>query len=143
MNSQILNTALSQYGIKEIKGSKDNPEILKYFNSIGFDGSALKDETAWCAAFANWVCKTSGVEYSGKLNARSFIKIGQEVSTPEIGDLVILWRQSPSSWKGHVGFFIRETKEHIYVLGGNQSNQVCIAPYPKKRLLAYKRLKTI
>ena len=41
-----LNKALSQYGIKEVTGSKDNPEIIKYFDALGFDGEKLKDETS-------------------------------------------------------------------------------------------------
>ena len=59
MNTKVVNIALSQYGIKEIPGINDNPEVLKYFNEIGFDGAKLKDETAWCSAFANWVISKS------------------------------------------------------------------------------------
>lgn len=140
MNNKVIAIALSQAGIKEIPGEKDNPEIIKYFDALGFDGASLKDETAWCAAFANWVCKEAGCNYSGKLNARSFLKVGQKVTTPQIGDIVVLWRQNHDSWKGHVGFFVRETDTHIYMLGGNQGNQVCIAPYAKYRLLAYRRV---
>lgn len=62
--------ALSQFGIKEISGKEDNPEVLKYFDDIGFDGDKLKDETAWCSAFANWCALKAGYEMSGKLNAR-------------------------------------------------------------------------
>jgi len=140
MNSTILNIALTQYGIKEITGKQDNPEVLKYFNEIGFDGASLKDETAWCSAFVNWVALKAKVERSGKLNARSWLTIGLEVQCPEMGDVVVLWRESPESWKGHVGIFIRKTENWIYVLGGNQNNQVKISAYPANRLLAYRRL---
>lgn len=138
--TNLLDKAFSQYGIKEITGKEDNPEVLKYFDEIGYDGSKLKDDTAWCSAFANWVAKTSGYEHTGALNARSWLKIGKEVTEPERGDVVILWREKPNSWKGHVGFFIRQTKNWIYILGGNQSNQVKITAYPKNRLLGYRRL---
>ena len=132
-----INKAFSQFGIREIRGEKDNPEIIKYFDCIGFDGSKLKDETAWCSAFANWVCKESGANYSGKLNARSWLNVGTKIKDPEIGDIVVLWRESVDSWKGHVGFFINQTEDVIYILGGNQSNQVSIRSYPKERLLSY------
>ena len=138
--TKIIDIALSQYGIKEVAGSVDNPEVLKYFDEIGFDGSKLHDETSWCSAFVNWVAKKAGKPYSGKLTARSWLNVGQRVYQPQIGDVVVLWRESPSSWKGHVGLFIRETPKHIYILGGNQSNQVKISAFPKNRLLAYKRL---
>lgn len=140
MNTAIINIAFSQYGIKEIKGLKDNPEIIKYFDEIGFDGKKLKDETAWCSAFANWVCEKSGVESSKKLNARSWLKVGVETEQPELGDIVVFWRESKESWKGHVAFFIRETNDFVYVLGGNQNNQVKVSAYPKERLLEYRRL---
>ena len=132
--------ALSQYGVKEISGGQDNPIILEYFNSIGFDGAKLKDETSWCSAFVNWCCKVSGKEFSGKLDARSWLKIGQEIEDPELGDIVIYWRESPDSWKGHVGFYITERNGWIYTLGGNQSNQVNISVYQKTRLLGYRRV---
>lgn len=135
-----LQIALSQIGIKEVPGSKDNPEILKYFNETGFDGAKLKDETAWCSAFMNWVALQSGLETTNKLNARSWLKVGLSVKKPKMGDVVVFWRESKTSWKGHVGLFIRETRSYIYCLGGNQNNQVSISAYPKKRLLQYRRL---
>jgi len=135
-----LQIALSQVGIKEIPGKKDNPEVLKYFNEIGFNGSKLKDETAWCSAYANWVCKTAGLPFTGKLNARSWNKIGSKVTNPKLGDVVVFWRESPQSWKGHVAFFIRETRNWVYVLGGNQNNEVKISAYPKNKILSYRRL---
>jgi uncharacterized protein (TIGR02594 family) len=140
MNLNLVNIALSQYGIKEITGKQDNPEVLKYFNEIGFDGAALKDETSWCSAFVNWVALKAKVERTGKLTARSWLKVGLDVEYPEIGDVVVFWRESKDSWKGHVGIFIRKTDNLIYVLGGNQNNQVKISAYPDNRLLGYRRL---
>ena len=135
-----MDLAFTQYGTKEIVGAEDNPEVLKYFQDLGFDASALKDETAWCSAFTNWVARRSGLDYSKKLNARSWMEIGTEVTEPEKGDIVVFWRVSKTSWKGHVAFFINEIDGNINVLGGNQGNQVCIRPYPKARLLTYRRL---
>ncbi len=132
--------ALSQIGIKEIAGKTDNPEVLKYFDEIGYSGAKLHDETSWCSAFVNWVCKKSGLPYSGKLTARSWLKVGRKVTQPQMGDVVVFWRESPKSWKGHTAFFIRETANWVYVLGGNQNNQVKISAYPKYRLLEYRRL---
>ncbi|MDY8137550.1 TIGR02594 family protein [Aquimarina sp. 2201CG5-10] len=132
--------ALSQFGIKEITGENDNPEVLKYFNELGFDGEKLKDETAWCSAFVNWCCKTTGYPYSGKLNARSWLNIGNETTLPKLGDIAVFWRENKNSWKGHVAFFIRETKDFVYVLGGNQNNRVNIKAYPKNRVLQFRTL---
>lgn len=140
MNS-LISTALSQYGVKEVKGSKDHPQILNYFKSLGFADSKFKDETAWCSAFANWVAKQAGYEYSNKLTARSWLAIGNSTSNPQPGDVVVLWREDPNSWKGHVGFLIKETKRYVYLLGGNQGNSVSIKAYPKNRVLDIRKLK--
>ena len=136
----IIETALTQIYTKEIKGIKDNIEILKYFDIMGIDGAKMKDETAWCSAFANWVAIKAGRESSGALNARSWLNVGKRVDDPKQGDVVVFWRERRNSWKGHVAFFIRETPTHIYVLGGNQGNQVSIIPYRKNRLLQYRRI---
>ncbi|KAB1160353.1 TIGR02594 family protein [Tenacibaculum aiptasiae] len=137
----IISVALSQYGVKEVKGSKDHPQIINYFTSMGFDGAKLKDETAWCSAFANWVAKIAGYERSNRLTARSWLTVGTSTSAPKTGDVVVLWREDPRSWKGHVGFFIKETKRYVYILGGNQGNSVSIKAYPKNKILDYRKLR--
>jgi uncharacterized protein (TIGR02594 family) len=135
-----MKLAFGEYGTKEIVGEIDNPEVLKYFQDLGFDASAFKDETAWCSAYANWVARRSGLDYSAKLNARSWLDVGCGVEEPKYGDIVVLWRGSKTSWKGHVGFYVNHDDKYIYIMGGNQGNQVCIKPYLKSRLLEYRRL---
>ncbi|KQC30182.1 TIGR02594 family protein [Flagellimonas eckloniae] len=138
MKCKIIEIALSQFGIREIVGEEDNPEVLKYFDDLGWDGKDLKDETAWCAALVYWVLLKAGYKVSGKLNARSLLRVGVKTEAPEMGDIVVLWRKSPDDWRGHTGFFIRETEDLIFILGGNQGNRVSIQQYPKTRLLEYR-----
>ncbi|WP_452223686.1 TIGR02594 family protein [Lacinutrix chionoecetis] len=142
--SQLINIALSQYGVTEIVGNAHNPKVLNYFSEIG-QKWVTTDETAWCSAFVNWVALKANVERSHKLTARSWLNVGTEIKEPQLNDLVIFWRHKKSSWKGHVGFFIGYTKDkkYIYVLGGNQNNQVNIKKYPAYRLLGFRRLETI
>ena len=40
---------------------------------------------------------------------------------------------------GEFSSYIAERDGLIYTLGGNQSNSICIKPYPKERLLGYRR----
>jgi uncharacterized protein (TIGR02594 family) len=136
--SNLLEIALSLYGLKEIPGTENNPQIMIFFHSIGQDW-VQGDETAWCSAFINWCAKTEGLTYSGKLNARSWLNFGTEVSIEE-ADIAVLWRSSPDSWKGHVGIPIREDGDSLWLLGGNQSNMVKISAYPKERVLKYIKL---
>ena len=131
--------ALSQYGEREIFGVKDNQEIMKYYHEIGHN-EIKHDETAWCAAFVSWCMMKAGEINAPKtLLARDFLKFWKSIQEPEIGDLVIFWRGEPNGWSGHVGFFIREKDNLIYVLGGNQGNKVTISAYSKERLLGYRR----
>jgi len=136
----VFNRALSQYGVREVVGTQHNPQILKYFSVSGHKW-VKEDELAWCAAFVNWCARMEDFESTGKLNARSWLKVGLEVNTPEIGDIVILWRVNKDGPYGHVGFYINEYKGYINILGGNQSNMVRISAYPKYRLLGYRRLR--
>ncbi|EDP96535.1 TIGR02594 family protein [Kordia algicida OT-1] len=137
----VLEIALSQYGVREKKGKLHNPIIVNYFKEIGHRW-VTTDETAWCSAFMNWVALKAGKQKSGKLNARSWLLVGRQVTTPQQGDVVVLWRERKHSWKGHVGVFIgySEDQKQIYVLGGNQNNQVNIQQYPAYRLLGFREL---
>lgn len=138
---KLFEVAISQYGITEIKGEKDNPEILKYFNDLGYDGAKLKDETAWCAAYTGWCCMKAGYDYKWRLNARSFLDYGIRVVHPRAGkDIVVFWRKDINSVWGHVGIYMNEDDKYIWVLSGNQNNQVNISPYRKSRLLEFRRL---
>jgi uncharacterized protein (TIGR02594 family) len=138
----LLLEMLSQYGLSEYAGSNHNPEILAMFDEIGFDWID-DDETAWCSACLNYFCKKLGYERSGKLDARSWLRMPIHVLKPTLGDIVVLWRDSPTSWKGHVGLFISQRANVIYVLGGNQGNQISIMPYSTSRVLGYRQVHKI
>ena len=137
--SRLLKIALTQYGLKEVPGTKNNPEIMKYFD-IGGHTWVQGDETAWCSAAMNWVANEAGYEYSGKLNARSWLNMGMKVDNIEDADIVVFWRESPTSWKGHIGIPVNDDGDYIWTLGGNQSNMFKISAYPKERKLAYIKL---
>ena len=135
----LLNTAFSQYWVKEESGPEDNsPQILGYFDLIGHSW-AKTDETAWCAAFVNWCLKKNFYEDSGLLTARSLLDTGRRVLQPRLGDLVVLWRINKDGPWGHVGFWLSNTPETILIWGGNQGNKVCAKSYPSYRLLGYIR----
>ena len=100
-------------------------------------------KTAWCAAFVNSVLAASGSEGTGRLNARSFLDFGTETQNPKRGDVAVFWRESPDSWKGHVGFYAGEVtkngQKYIRVLGGNQDDSVSEQLYPASQLLSVRR----
>jgi len=127
------------YGIKEVIGNKDNPVIMSMFHDIGFTW-VKHDETAWCAAAHCWIHKQLGYSQPKSLRARDWESFGRTLTTPEYGCTVVFWRISKESGYGHVGFFIREDENYIWVLGGNQSNSYKIQKYSKKQLLSYREI---
>ncbi len=139
-SQKLLIRALQEYGIKEVPGVRHSTRVLKYLDLAGFDDYIKDDETAWCSTFMNAMAASECLERSNKPDARSWLNVGTEVDEPVAGDVVIFWRESPQSWKGHVAIYINQIGSDIYVLGGNQSNMVCIKPYSNDRLLGYRRL---
>lgn len=138
---KLLQIAIQELGVKEQKGTKNNPKILNYAKETGFDW-IKDDETPWCSVFINWCCLKAGLPRTKKANARSWLSLGKPVKDPVPGDIVIFWRDNPSSWKGHVGIFIGYSVDHskIFTLGGNQRNTVSIQGYSSDKLLGFRRL---
>ena len=139
LNLKLLTIALQEYGNKEIPGQEANPEIIKYFVESGF--SINSDEISYCSAFMNWVAMKANAERSYSLVAQSWLNIGIEITHPLPGDLVVFWRESPASWKGHVALYISAVNDKIYGLGANQDDMVCIKGYSPKKVKGYRRLR--
>lgn len=130
-----IDVAGSAMGLNET----DKKSALSEFLNNG--GQNLDPETtAWCAAFVNASLKQAGKEGTNSLAARSFLDWGQEVDTPQIGDVAVFSRGDPNGWQGHVGFFKGFNPDgSIRVLGGNQSNSVSEQTYGRDRLLGFRR----
>lgn len=140
MNAEIILKALDYIGQEEKAGYEDNnPVIVGMIRRVW--SWAKEDEIPWCSAFMNAIAEELSLEKTNTLAARDWLDVGEEIEEPEKGDVAIFWRESISSWKGHVGIFVRKDSENIWVLGGNQGNKVSISPYPIYRLLGFRRLR--
>lgn len=129
-------------GVAEISGSENNPRILQYLatTTIWSDLAARKDETHWCAAFVNWCLKEAGVKGTALANARSFLdwRDGRRLERPTLGCVVVMWRNSPDSAEGHIGFYAGDGSETAFeMLSGNQGNRVSIKEQPRNQVLGY------
>jgi uncharacterized protein (TIGR02594 family) len=136
-----LTLAKSYLGTKEVPGagsSKSNPKIDSFFRDAGFPG--FYDDTSWCAAFVGAVMKRSGYPVLSSLAARSGRFYGTKLNQPKIGCIVVFWRESPTSWKGHIGFVtgINHATKTLKVLGGNQSDAVTEQTFPMSKVIAYR-----
>ena len=137
----LLSIAINEIGVKEIKGTVHSKRILEYAEKSGFTW-VNDDETPWCSIFMNWLAKKAGLKQSGSAMARSWLNVGEVVNNPEPGDVVIYYRGSINSGKGHVGIFLGYSADgsRIYTLGGNQSDSVSISGYAASKLLGFRRL---
>jgi uncharacterized protein (TIGR02594 family) len=101
----------------------------------------------WCAIWANAKLEESGIPGTLSALARSFCDNPNFVKLkgPALGAIVVFWRESQNSGKGHVGFYMGETPTHIMgetpthilTLGGNEGDMVRQQFEPGGQLLGY------
>ena len=114
---------------------RNNNKLRKW---LMLDGSSVGDpaKIPWCGDFVQTAMLLALGDEPMVTNpylAANWTKFGIHTA-PRYGAVLSFWRGSPSSWKGHVGFYIGETADHYYVLGGNQSNAVTKTFIAKNRL---------
>lgn len=134
--------AAKYLNLKEVPGKRHNSTILGFLQRVA--PWVETDETAWCSAFVRHPFWELGLPHSKKLNARSWLEIGEPITldAAERGhDVVILWRGSRTAWTGHVGFFhSRPRRGQVALLGGNQGDAVSIKQFPVERVLGVRRI---
>lgn len=130
--------ALKERGVTEIFGKKHNKRILEYHAHTNLH--ATEDEVPWCASFVCWCLEQAGYNHPHSARARDFCEWGVTAHwRPAVGDVVVLSRgRNPKS--GHVGFFVKKNKSYVWVLGGNQSNKVCVQKFSLDRVLDYRTI---
>lgn len=132
--------AAAEIGVHEYAGAASNPRILEYYKATLMGGAPEDGSTPWCAAFVSWVLEKSGYRGPRTTKARRFLSYGQMRPEPEFGDIAVLWREDPQSEKGHVAFFVaKKADSQVWLLGGNQGNQVSYQLYGTGRVLGYRR----
>lgn len=134
-----LAIARKELGQAEIPGTQDNPRIIEYLKTVELPtGTQVHDEVSWCSAFVNWTLKQSGNPGTNSPAARSWEKWGMYLKVPQVGCVVVIKRGS-IAWQGHVGFYVgAPSPAYVTLLGGNQSDKVCIENFPAWRVTAYR-----
>jgi len=135
---EIINHINKNYlGEEEVPGPNSNKVILSWIK-LFLPDSTDDSNIAWCSIFVASVLTELGVDCKKYIAARKWLNHGTKLDYPRYGCLCILYRGKKDGWKGHVGFFIRETKSHVLLLGGNQSDKVRYSWYSKSKLLGYR-----
>lgn len=124
--------ALRVHGLHE---TRDKGALSKWLKS---DGATVGDpaRVPWCGDFVQTAIALSLPKEPLPENpylAANWCKFGVK-ARPQWGAVLVFWRGSPSSWKGHVGFYAGEDATSFRVMGGNQSNAVTFTRIAKNRL---------
>lgn len=135
-------------GLQEVVGTVHNPQVLAMLRLV--DSKVSDDETPWCSAFTNYVAFLMGCSMSKSLAARSWLQVGTPVTEQDARQgfhVVVLQRGTGTqpgphviAAPGHVGFFAGFDGDNVIVLGGNQSNAVSLAKFPKARILGIREI---
>jgi uncharacterized protein (TIGR02594 family) len=129
---RMLIEALKLYGVTEVVGMENNPAILAWADEIGVGNLYNADSVPWCGLFVGVVAKRAGKPVPhNSLWARNWAQWGM-VSKAELGCVLVFSRETG----GHVGLYVGEDDAHYHVLGGNQSDCVCIRRIEKSRMIA-------
>ena len=128
--------ATREIGVRSCPPGSSNPRITTYHDQTNLRG--YDDKASWCSSFVNWVLAQAGITGTGSALARSWLDWGVPLQTPRPGCITVLSREDPAGWKGHVGFFVRQDDEHVYLLGGNQLDEVRLHFYPRANLLGFR-----
>lgn len=132
-----IDIASAEIGVHELSPG-DSARIMEYLSTV--DTSAigqLTDEVSWCSAFVNWVMRQSGYAGTDSAAARSWLAWGTPISGPRVGAIAVL-KRGTQSWQGHVGFVTDYDSSYIYILGGNQRNEVNVSIYQRSRVIGYR-----
>lgn len=135
---KMILEALKLFGTVEAAGSKDNPTILAWGAEVGQGKVYSHDSIPWCGLFIAVVAKRAGKEIvDSPLWALSWADFGKPVEKggAMLGDVLTFKRDGG----GHVALYVGEDASAYHVLGGNQSDQVCITRIAKARLYRARR----
>lgn len=135
-----IKLGLELFGIQEVVGKGSNKTIIGWRDELNQNGVKIDgfsdDDIPWCGLLAAIVifrrAKDPTEVVESPLWARNWANYGVKVSQPFLGDILVFVRNGG----GHVGFYVGEDANYYHVLGGNQSNKVCITRIEKSRCIA-------
>lgn len=123
-----LEHAYKDAGLREIRGG-ESPRIIEMFTHTTYH--AKEDEVAWCSAGACTWLEECGIPSPHSAAAKSWLSWGVPLNEPREGCICVILQKgkghdsSTGSTSGyHVGLWLGEDKEKVYLWGANQSDSV-------------------
>jgi len=136
---RMLREALAEYGTLETPGAANNPRIIAWAKEVGGKVADVykADSIPWCGLFMAVIAKRADKPLpANPLWALSWSAWGKPADKPMLGDVLVFTRNGG----GHVGLYVGEDADAFHVLGGNQSDRVCITRIARSRLYGARRL---
>jgi uncharacterized protein (TIGR02594 family) len=132
-----------QKGVRRRAGSDSDPRILDYLTATSVKGAArTRDETPYCAAFANWCLTKAGFRGNNSAWAHDFAHWGRPTkdNKPALGAVAVV--RFPGTQTHHVTF-VAGLNNHgalLATLGGNQGDYHAVthSTCPKSWVVAYR-----
>jgi uncharacterized protein (TIGR02594 family) len=142
---KMLAEALKLIDTIETAGTANNPVILSWAAELGANISSVykADEIPWCGLFVAIIAKRAGKEVvKDPLWALNWGTFGSHTEQPMLGDVLVFVRKTPDGRKaGHVALYVGEDPKCYHILGGNQSDKVCVVRKEKSSLYIARRPK--
>mgnify|MGYP000443863764 CR=1 FL=1 len=137
MIPKYMEIAKKYLGTKESPGSVNNPKVVQMFK-LAEHPEITQDAVPWCAAFVA-ACLAEAkvpneVAKSLRLWAAAYAKLGTPVKNPVWGAVGVKTRNGG----GHVGFVVAANDQYVWLLGGNQGDQVSVARFPRSSFTAFR-----
>lgn len=135
---KMLVEALKLFGTVEGVGASNSATILSWADEVGgkVEDIYKADSIPWCGLFMAVVAKRAGKEVvKDPLWALNWGTFGTKVDKPMLGDVITFIRKGG----GHVAIYVGEDKDCYHVIGGNQSDMVCITRILKTRAYSFRR----
>lgn len=140
---RMISEALKLYGTIEAPGKTNNPTIVAWAKEVGGKVQTVykADEIPWCGLFMAVVAQRAAkAVVKDPLWALNWGTFGKATDTPMLGDVLVFVRKTAEGkTAGHVALYVGEDASYYHILGGNQSDKVCITRIDKKRLYAARR----
>lgn len=140
MSQAIYDHAKKDLGLKEVPGPKSAPRIALAIETAAKWLDRDDSETPWCGCIRGlWGLETGTGVPKEHFRAFSWSVWGYPVQQrgAKQGDTVVLKR----SGGHHVGLLdhFSEDGKKVFLLGGNQSNAVTIAPFAVESIVSIRR----
>ena len=113
--------------------NRSNNSRIREYHKVG-GGINADYKTAWCASFANWVLKNSGVSDKTCASSQEMCYFLKKIDKPYYGSILVLSSYNNKGEKtghGHVTFItdITSNKKQYICLGGNQGGKIKYSKY--------------